>query len=56
MLVGSPPSVLDKVEANRSLDLVPMQGPSENGPPTLSKEVLPVSRPEGTGKCYSDRV
>lgn len=50
MLVGSPPSVSsvpDKAEANRSLDLVPMQGPSENGPPVLTKEVVIAPKPEG---------
>lgn len=57
MLVGSPPSGPsgpDKAEANRSLDLVPMQGPSENGPSVLTKEIAMAPKPEG--RISSERV
>jgi len=55
MLVGSPPTIQDK---DRSLDLVPLPGPSENGPsrvtrqpcdpdpPIMTRKVAPLSTPE----------
>lgn len=59
MLVGSPPTVQDK---DRSLDLVPMPGPTENGPiqsssepavpavsdpPAVTRKIAPMSTPDG---------